>query len=208
MPSDDVRIRPYRPSDRAAVRRICYDTAHQGSSMQGILEDRDVLADCVTRYYTDVEPQSTWVAESADRVVGYVTGCLDSRRYMRLMCWRIVPTACVQAVLRGTLCSGTTWRFLRAGLGTWLRGGWRRRVPLSRYPAHLHMNLEPACRRRGIGGQLLARFCQQAQSAGLAGVHAVVNGRNAAARRFFERQGFVLVSEHPVGSTCVYGKTL
>ena len=83
MPPDatpSLLIRVYRPDDRDAVRTVACDTADRGEPVEGFFRDREVFADLLTRYYTDWEPQSLWVAEAEGRVIGYLTGCLDTRR--------------------------------------------------------------------------------------------------------------------------------
>jgi GNAT superfamily N-acetyltransferase len=57
------------------------------------------------------------------------------------------------------------------------------------YPAHLHINLAPAFRSRGIGQQLIEAFCAGAAGAGRTGVH-VVTGKGMRNVRFYEKCGF------------------
>ncbi len=59
----------------------------------------------------------------------------------------------------------------------------------SDYPAHLHVNLAPAHRNRGIGGRLIAAFALDAARAGAKGVH-VVTAAGARNVGFYERNGF------------------
>ena len=68
-----VNIRLYESRDRAAVRRICCETADNGGPVEGFFRDRELVADLVTRYYTDFEPESCWVAE----VAGAMSACSD-----------------------------------------------------------------------------------------------------------------------------------
>lgn len=192
-----ILIRPYAARDRASIQRICCDTAALGQPVERFFPDRDVVAALVTRYYTDEEPASSWVAECDGRVIGYLTGCLDTRRYRRSMA-RLMPRALLGAVARGLLCSAATWRLAWAGLRTWRRGGFRRVLPLERYPAHLHVNLADGFRGHGVGRRLLERFLAQAQEAGSRGVHAVVRTDNLPACRLFETMGFVAWSRHPI----------
>lgn len=58
-----------------------------------------------------------------------------------------------------------------------------------RYPAHLHVNLAPADRNRGIGSALIQRFAADVASAGVLGVH-VVTGRGARNVSFYTHNGF------------------
>lgn len=56
-----------------------------------------------------------------------------------------------------------------------------------RYPAHLHINLAPAFRNRGVGAQLIEAFA--ARASGAPGMH-VVTGRQARNVSFYARCGF------------------
>lgn len=57
------------------------------------------------------------------------------------------------------------------------------------FPAHLHVNISPEFRNRGIGGRLIDCFVADAKAAGAAGVH-VVTSAGAANVSFYNRKGF------------------
>lgn len=59
-----------------------------------------------------------------------------------------------------------------------------------RYPAHLHINLAPAFRGRGLGARLIEAFAACAADAGATGMH-VVTGRGARNVAFYRRCGLV-----------------
>lgn len=214
----NVLIRPYQPCDRAAVRQICCDTADRGEPVENFFHDRELVADLVTRYYTDFEPQSSWVAEAGGRVVGYLTGCLDSRRQVRTMLWRIGPAAILHAILRGTLWRRETWRLLRAMVRTWRSGGTRRGGVVDSYLAHVHVNLVRDSRGQQTGRRLMEQFLSKAKSAGVTGVYASVRGDNESGCGFFERVGFTALARYPLvltegdswrtTHTVVYGRKL
>jgi GNAT superfamily N-acetyltransferase len=65
-----------------------------------------------------------------------------------------------------------------------------------RFPAHLHINLAPAYRSRGLGRALVAAFAARAAAAGVSGVH-VVTGKGMRNVRFYERCGFEPVASAP-----------
>ena len=88
-----VIVRRYEPRDRAAVRTIFCETADAGEPMESFFSDREILADLLTRYYTDFIPETTWVAEQGGEVGGYLMGCLDTQEFIRAMIWQIVPRA-------------------------------------------------------------------------------------------------------------------
>ena len=57
------------------------------------------------------------------------------------------------------------------------------------FPAHLHVNLAPAYRSRGIGAALIDAFAEDAARAGAKGMH-IVTSADARNVRFYERAGF------------------
>jgi GNAT superfamily N-acetyltransferase len=57
------------------------------------------------------------------------------------------------------------------------------------FPAHLHINLAPPCRSRGIGARLVEAFAAHAASAGVPGMH-VVTGKGMRNVGFYRRCGF------------------
>lgn len=212
------QIRPYTPQDRAGLRQICCDTADAGQPVERFFPDREVFADLLTNYYTEREPQSAFVAENNSEVVGYVTGCLDTKRFVRVMTWRVVPAVLVKALVRGTLWHPQTVRLLRVNLSMWLTGGYRNSATLDDYPAHLHVNVREGFRGQRLGQRLVETFCERARAARVRGVHAGVSAENPRARHFFEDLGFVELQRERrfrkpddpsrVLETILYGKKL
>ncbi len=186
----NIIIRPYKERDRSTVRRISYETSDRGEQNRPIFSDRDVLADVLTRYYTDFEPQSLCVAEYAGSVIGYLSGCMDPTRYKMMVVLRVIPAAIFRAIINGAFWRRETWSLFRAFRRTWFKGGFSRNVSDEEYPAHLHINILGDFRGQQIGKKLMEHFLQQARSAGVHGVHARVRENNVQAICFFERVGF------------------
>lgn len=191
-------IRKYEPADRAAVREIACDTVDAGEPVERFFRDRRTVADVLTRYYTDREPESLWVAECDGRVVGYLTGCLDTHRQEHVTRRQVLPKVVTGAIARGVLLHADTWRLLAAFAGTVALGGFPQSIDVARYPAHFHINIRKGFRGGGLGSKLADAFMQQAARARLRGVHVVTRGDNATGRRFFERIGFRLLFEKPL----------
>src|SRR5258707_3564214 len=73
-------IRSYRAGDRAAVRRLCCQTGFLGRAIDPVYEDRELFADFLTTYYTDHEPESSFVPEIEGEICGYLLGCRKALR--------------------------------------------------------------------------------------------------------------------------------
>lgn len=201
IPGEEARpgalVRPYEPRDRETVRTISYETANGGKSGVSISRDKEFIADILTSYYTDHEPCSTFVAEVNGEVIGYLTGCLDTRRRIRITERRVLPAALLRAVRRGWLFDGASWRLMWSGAKAFLAQGAERGVPLEEYPAHFHMNILNGYRGLGIGTRLMEKFVELASDAGAEGIHLSTREDNQGARGFFEKHGFAVMGRHP-----------
>ncbi|MDP3143475.1 MAG: GNAT family acetyltransferase, partial [Candidatus Omnitrophota bacterium] len=67
-----MNIRHFKPADRDAVRKICCDTAFMGEPAENFFDDRKIFADVAISYYTDYEPESLFIAENEQEIIGYL----------------------------------------------------------------------------------------------------------------------------------------
>src|SRR5205823_12397049 len=67
-------IRSYQASDRGAVRKLCCETGFLGDPIDPVFQDRELFADFLTTYYTDHEPESSFVLEIDGKIRGYLLG--------------------------------------------------------------------------------------------------------------------------------------
>jgi len=204
-----VLVRKFNKADREAVRSICCDTADLGSPLEGFYSDRKVVADLVTSYYTDYQSDATWVAVKDDRVIGYLTGCLDTSSFIKVMFFRIMPRVLIESIFRGCFFQSGSWRMVSIGLRSLFMGGFSRKIPYRIYSAHLHIDIIRSCRGIGIGKLLMDNFLQQATAEGVPGIHLSVRDDNLSARGFFESFGFKEFARYriaiPVGKSFKIG---
>ena len=187
MTSTAPTVRPYASADRDQVRDVCYRTGHMGDSPGWYWRDARSFADIWTGYYTDREPESSFVAVSGERVVGFLLGCVDSARAPS-------PAATVtRHLLRRALLlrPGTAGFFMRSIADT-IAGS---SVPSGelddpRWPSHLHINLLPEARGAGAGSALMRVWFERLETLGSPGCHLVTLAENLRAIAFFERSGF------------------
>jgi ribosomal protein S18 acetylase RimI-like enzyme len=188
-------IRPYQPTDRAAVRAICCDTAFMGHPMDRFFDDREILADALSRYYTDFEPEKILVAEVEGKISGYFFGCTHSHNFRSTLRWRIAPMLAAKGFARGVLWRPGTRRFVFRVIGCSLKGKIRIPEVPPEYPAHLHINLLDSCRGHGLGVQLMETGLDSLRTAGAKGAHLQTLKQNTRAVAFFRRCGFESIHE-------------
>ena len=89
--------------------------------IENFFPDREVAADLLTKYYTDYEPESTFVALGDGRLIGYINGCMDNRRYGLVMFWLLMPALLVKAFKSGLFFRPEIRQLLRGVLKNWRR---------------------------------------------------------------------------------------
>jgi GNAT superfamily N-acetyltransferase len=151
-----VRVRQYQDLDREEVRRICCDTGFLGNPIDRMYHDRELFADLFTNPYLDYEPEWTLVAESAGRVVGYLTGSVDPH-FNRTLMRSGFQTACkmVSRLITGKYSQHPrSEQFVR-----WvLTRGLKEQPKHPDGASHLHANLEKPWRWGALARRLLTTF--------------------------------------------------
>jgi ribosomal protein S18 acetylase RimI-like enzyme len=177
----------FEPRDRAAIRTICHQVGYMGEPASWYWRHAESFADIWTGYYVDDEPESLLVAELDGRVIGYLTGCVDSLRAPN------PARAVTRAALRNALfvrpgTAGFLWRGARDSL---FEDG----VPSGelvdpRWPSHLHINLLPEARRLGAGTSLMRAWFTRLAKVRSPGCHLGTLFENRRGIEFFTRMGF------------------
>jgi GNAT superfamily N-acetyltransferase len=186
-----VTIRKYLPQDRSSVRGIAWDTAFIGRPASAFFEDQEVLEDFLTFYFTDHEPGSCFVAESGQEIIGYLLGCVDSRKLDRVSAASIFPRFLIKMIARNT--------FFRLKN---IRCGWHMLISFFRkellapdfsaaYPATLHINVREGFRSAGAGSALMAAYLAYLRQNHVPGVRLATYSESAG--EFFKKAGFTLL---------------
>jgi ribosomal protein S18 acetylase RimI-like enzyme len=191
----EVAIRQYQEGDRQEIIKIAGDTAFFGDPVEAFLDDRFLFADAFVRYYLDFESEYAWVADAAGCVVGYLTGCLDSRQQRSRYIWRTIFPV-LGEFLRGKYRLGMkTWHHAFSMFSGLVHGEYPL-VDLKQYPAHLHINVAKSYRSQGIGKKLIRVYLDQLRGLDTPGVHLETTSQNQAACQLYESLGFELIGCH------------
>lgn len=186
-----VLVRPAAgAADWAAVRRLCCLTGRGGDPVPR--ERWPLFAEIWVGPYQRLWPGWTLVATAGPDVVGYLTGCPDTRASERRARLAVTPSLVLRLVLGRYGRGADARRALRRALGrdpgpeARLRAG----LPagfLDEYPAHLHVNVAAGWRGAGVGRRLVERHAAALAAAGVPGVHLYCGG---AVAPFYVRLGF------------------
>ena len=193
-----------------AVRNLCCRTGNNGDAIAP--ERWELFSRIWVEPYEKIIPQWTYLAESGDVVVGYLTGCPDSPAFYRMKRWQ-VTFPLIMAIAGGQYRRVPGGReFVRHALGLGKSPERRftpalRRVLARDYPAHLHVNVAAGYRQRGIGRLLIQRYFADLRRQRIAGVHLFCGARPLA---FYRRIGLRTLDsvELPGGPVFVLGARL
>jgi hypothetical protein len=179
-------IRPYRRSDRVAVRRLCCQTGFLGEAIDPVYQDHELFADFLTTYYTDHEPESSFVLEVNGELRGYLLGC---RRplWNQLYAFHQNVILFLRALLRYPRYHQRSRRFIR-----WLlMNGWREVPAAPRRTPHFHINLLPDARKMSTTRALLSAYFSYLHRSGEKRVYGqIVTFESRRGEKMFERYGF------------------
>jgi hypothetical protein len=183
-------IRSYRASDRAAVRGLCCQTGFLGEPIDPVYEDRQLFADFLTTYYTDHEPESSFVLEVDGEIRGYLLG---SRKPLRNQLYALYQNVWLffRALARYFRYNGRSRRFIR-----WtLVHGWREVPAAPRRVPHFHINLLPDARKVSTTRALMSAYLSYLYRCGEKRVYGqIVTFESRRGEKMFERYGFKVLN--------------
>ena len=188
---DKIAIRSYRSGDRESIRRISCETAFLEEDSKKIFGDADILADVLTGYFTDYEPESCFVADAGGRVVGYIIGSKDVKVARRAVIVKILPSLIAKAIKRAIFFNKVAASFLRHVLISFVKGEFFTADLSKDYPATLHINIERDYRGKKIGERLIERYLAYIKGQGVRGVHLGTMSKEA--KDFFVHCGFSIL---------------
>ena len=186
-----LRIRKFQKADREIVRRLCCETGFLGNPIDPVFEDRELFADFLTAYYTDWEPESSFVLEVDGEVKGYLLG---SRQPLRQQTHSLYQNLSIfaRAVVR-------YWRYNQASRGFihWIAlNGWREVPAAPKRTPHFHINLLPEARNLASTRALMDAYLQYLSHCGEKQVYGqMVTFESRRGTRMFERYGFRVLNK-------------
>jgi len=193
---DDKRftIRSYRVSDREAVRDLCCQTGFLGDMIDPVYEDRELFADFLTTYYTDHEPESSFVLEIDGTIRGYLLGCRKPLRN-QLYAFQQNLVLSLRTLLRYFRYNHRSRNFIR-----WIvMNGWREVPAAPRRTPHFHINLLADARKVSTTRALMSAYLSYLYRCGEKRVYGqIVTFESRRGEKMFERYGFTVLNRSEI----------
>jgi hypothetical protein len=183
-------IRSYRKTDREAVRQLCCNTGFLGAPIDPVYEDRKLFADFLTTYYTDWEPESSFVIEIGGEIRGYLLGSRKPLCNQLYSFWQNVSLF-LKALTRCFRYNAASRRFV-----LWiLMNGWREVPAAPRRVPHFHINLLPDARKMSTTRALMSAYLSYLYRCGEKRVYGqIVTFESRRGEQMFERYGFKVLN--------------
>jgi len=192
MEVTEIKIRNYRKEDRKTIREIGLQSSILGEHRKTVFDD-EILADMLTVYFTDYEPQSCFVAEKEGRVIGYVLGTRDIRKMRKTMEYRILPGLARKVFSSRQFLRRNNFILMKSMLSSFVKGEFKVPDFASEYPATLHVNIASGYRGKNTGSLLVNHFLEFLKREGVSGIHFGVLSESA--KRFFLKLDFEVLFE-------------
>ncbi len=188
MLNRDYSIRKYEKKDRDSIRRISCETAFLAHPRKLLFDDDEILADALTLYFTDYEPESCFVAVVDDKVIGYIFGSKDVARMNRIFDSKITFSILRKALGRGVFCKRVNLKFFFYVLRSALKKEFVMPDFSKDFPATLHINIDNAYRGQRIGERLIETYLIFLKDEKIQRVHFGTFSERA--KKFFLKMGF------------------
>jgi len=187
----EVIIRHFQQTDRPYVRKLAWSTAFLGEPASAFFDDKEFFMDCLTLYFTDYEPGSCFIAESDNKVVGYLLGAKDTAAMDKVAKLKIAPRLLAKSLVNGIFLKKKNIIFVFRLLASFLKGEFRMPDFSGEYPATLHINLDRNSRNQRIGSKLMDYYLEYLAGESIPGVYLATMSDMASG--FFQKQGFNLL---------------
>lgn len=207
----EYTIRPYKPQDRPAIRKICCATAFMGKPASLFFNGNELLADILTLYYTDYEPNSCFVAvidnQTVDKLpptatpstisnkqkgaVSYLTGTTNIPLMNKTFKYKILPRLILKTTYKGILFRKKNIIFIKNCIKSLFCGELFTPSFTKEYPATLHINTDSNYRRLHLGNALLEKYLSYLQQLHISGVQCHTMSEKA--KDFFLKYGFTVL---------------
>lgn len=189
-----IVIRKYEHRDRDAIRRLCCETGFLGKPIDPVFGDRELFADYLTSYYTDIEPESCFVLEQDGVVKGYLLG---SRRPFRQQIHSFFQN--IRLFFIAARRYRQYNRATRDFIGWILRNSWKEVPAAPRRTAHFHFNVLPEAQSFAGTYTLMNAYFDYLRAAGEKSVFGqMVTFESRRGARVIERFGFRVVEKREI----------
>ena len=194
-----IGVRQVRRSDEDAVTEIC----HRTFNSDPVFPYPELVGYRWASWYVRHSSDYSFVAvDENDRPVGYILCAPDTKLFHRGYISEMEPL--IKDKLRQLKREDPEiWaKYRRTFLPPVRDYGWPFMASVVReYPAHMHIDLLPGFQRGGLGGRMMERLLKKLESAGIRGLHLIVDAANSNAIGYYKHHRFKEIKSLKIRST-------
>ena len=200
--SKRILIRKYKSEDKKQVRELCCKTGFLGKPIDEIFEDHEWFADLNTKYYLKYEPDSCFVAETDGKIIGYVLGCKNPRKFALFFYFFIAFPLFIKALVKCLI--GKYDKKNREFISRLILRGSKERPKRPKKAGHLHVNIKDGYRGFGIGRALVESLFYYLLERGVKRVYGELTFiENRQTKELYTKHGFLIYDKKP---TTIWGE--
>ena len=197
-------IRRCEPRDVDAAYEVCLRTGDDGEDASHAFDDPKALGHIYVGPYLKLEPHLAFVLEDPQGVCGYALGALDSKTFYHGYLNQWLPD--IRQRHPEPAGDPARWTRTQKVYFDYYHPELFMPEPYNQYPSHLHIDLLPHARGRGLGRALMNVLLADLAAKGSPGVHLGMGAANARAERFYLKLGFHELAR--LGDVLYLGKKL
>jgi ribosomal protein S18 acetylase RimI-like enzyme len=197
-------IRRCETRDVDAAYDVCLRTGDNGEDASHAFDDPKALGHIYVGPYLKLEPQLAFVLEDQQGVCGYALGALDSKPFYDAYLNQWLPE--IRQRHPEPTCDPTQWTRTQKVYSDYYHPEIFMPEPYNQYPSHLHIDLLPHARGRGLGREMMNVLLAELTAKGTPGVHLGMGATNLRAERFYKKLGFHELAR--LSDVLYLGKTL
>ncbi|MCX7705458.1 MAG: GNAT family N-acetyltransferase [bacterium] len=191
-----IVIRQFTKKDRDFVRYLCCETAFNGRPAENFFEGRNILADVLTRYFTDFEPESLFIAEIDGISVGYLTGNKDIKRQKKIFKTKVLPQVIIKILFTGSIFKRKNLIFALSCAKSFFKKEFFYPDFSGQFPSTLHINIDARYRSMGVGEKLMEHYDDFLRRENIKGIFVTTISERA--KKFFQRLGFIILDRRKI----------
>ncbi len=167
-----MQIRPYEAKDKNNVRIVGVNTGGHLTTER----DKRALWYLFLDYYIEVEPDCCFVAaDEEDNAVGFIIAAADYKQYEKAYRELYLSKLGKQKFLYGIYKNIELVLCRKFG---------------RKYPAHLHIDINPEYQRLGLGHKLMDALILRLNEKNVKSVYLIVGNKNEKGKNFYKKYGF------------------
>lgn len=197
-----ITTRSFRAADTDQLYAICLATGDGGEDAAPLYRDPRLIGHIYVGPYAALEPDLIVVAEDEDGVAGYVLGAAHTADWQDRLEREWWP-ALRQRYAAPDPANAANWTADQHRIAAFHHPAQVPEAVAAAYPAHVHLNMLPRARGRGIASDLLSQGLQRLRLRGAANVHIGANRANMRGVAFWTRSGFSEI-DLPAGERAIW----